>query len=222
LHPKLYRKLLPTITDDNIGEHGGLERLSARIRSGQVIVSHLRFDARYPDVLRRRGVGVVFLIRDPRDMAVSRAHYVSRTMSHPHHDLFAARPDRERLRLAIVGDVERGVPSLRERLDAFAGWLDGPWAVIRFEDLIGPDGGGDRSSQLRTVRFLYGSLGVQADDALIRSVCRVLFSPASPTFRLGAIGQWRTSFDPELERLMEEVVGDAMVRYGYLAASASS
>jgi Sulfotransferase domain len=222
LHPKLYRKVLPTISDETIGKYGELEGLVDRLRSGQVIVSHLRYDARYPRVLQRRMVRGLFLIRDPHDVVVSQVHYVTKTPNHRHHDVFLSRPDlRDRLALAIAGDPLRGVASIRERLDAYAGWLDSDCLVVRFEDLVGPEGGGSANDQVRTMRSIFDHLWLHADWELIESVCRNVFSAASPTFRSGAIGQWRNSFDPELEALLGDVAGDALARYGYEVPGAS-
>ena len=79
----------------------------------------------------------------------------------------------------------------------------------------GSGGGGDDAAQERTVRELYGYLGLEADDARVGATCRQLFSSDSPTFRKGAIGQWRDQFDDELEALFARSVGDRMQKYGY-------
>jgi hypothetical protein len=158
----------------------------------------------------------IFLIRDPHAIVVSQVHYVSRTKAHRHHDVFVAQADtKDKLRIAIAGDREHGVVSIGERLEAFAGWLDAGCLVVRFEDLIGAEGGGDRARQLRAVHSIFGFLGIDADDGLVHSVSRQLFSSVSPTFRRGSIEQWRSVFDRDLERLMHEVAGAAMARYGY-------
>ena len=60
-----------------------------------------------------------------------------------------------------------------------------------------------------------GYLGLEADDARVGATCRQLFSSDSPTFRKGAIGQWRDQFDDELEALFARSVGDRMQTYGY-------
>jgi sulfotransferase 6B1 len=216
LHPRLYRKVLPTISDETIGKYGGLAGLLERVRPGQVIVSHLRFAPEYPTTLTRADTHAIFLIRDPRDIVVSQVHYVSKEDGHRHHDAFAAEPGmKEKLTLAIAGNPAAGVASIRERLEAYAGWLGSGCLVVRFEDLIGPNGGGDGASQLQALRSIYGFVGLKADQTFIESVSRVLFSPASPTFRKGSIGQWRSFFDPELETLMSECAGDLTARYGY-------
>src|SRR5207237_5238920 len=51
LHPRLYRKLLPTVADDNIGRWCGFDNLLRRIRPGEVVASHLRFAPAYPAAL---------------------------------------------------------------------------------------------------------------------------------------------------------------------------
>jgi hypothetical protein len=216
LHPTLYRKLVPTISDENIGRYNGFDGLLRRLRPGQIIVSHLRYQDRYLESLDQQAVRGIFLIRDPHAIVVSQAHYVARTKGHRNHEFFLAQPSiKDRLRIAITGNAEHRVASIAERLEAFSGWLDAGCLVVRFEDLIGPDGGGDRTVQIRALRSIYEFLRIDASDALVASVSRRLFSSASPTFRTGSIGEWRGAFDADLERLISEVAGEAMIRYGY-------
>ena len=216
LHPKIYRKLLPTVAGADVARKGGFDHLIDRIRPGQVIVSHLRSDPTYGETLRQRGVRGLFLIRDPHDIVVSQVHYVAKRADHQFHGLFADRPDlHEKLRLAITGDPAHDLPSIGDRLDYFAGWLDSGCHVVRFEDLVGPGGGGNAEAQEASVASVFRSVGLAPDDAVVRSICSRLFSTDSPTFRKGSIGGWRDAFDPELEQLFDEVVGDRAARYGY-------
>jgi sulfotransferase 6B1 len=215
LHPRLYRKLLPTVSEGNIGRFDGLDGLVAKLRPGQVVASHLRFQPGYPAILESRGARGIFLIRDPHDIVVSQVHYVSKRVDHRHHDVFAGLPDmKARLRLAIAGDPEQHVSSIGERLDFFAGWLDA-CLVVRFEDLVGPKGGGDLDRQMGAVASMYDALSMDVDDTAVASICDRLFSSDSPTFRQGAIGGWRRFFDPELDALFDETVGDRLLAYGY-------
>jgi sulfotransferase 6B1 len=216
LHPRLYRKLVPTVSDENIAKYGGFERLLARLRPGEVVASHLRFAPSYPGNLERSGVAGVFLVRDPHDIVVSQVHYVSKRTDHRLHDVFAERGDaREKLRLAVTGDPERGAPSIGDRLDYFAGWLDAGCLVLRFEDLVGPGGGGDAARQRASIASLLRHVGLEDDAAAVSAIAGELFSSESPTFRKGSAGGWRSAFDPELEALFEEVVGDRAIPYGY-------
>ncbi|GIU97212.1 MAG: hypothetical protein KatS3mg013_1015 [Actinomycetota bacterium] len=216
LHPRLYRKILPTITGAKLGR-GGLDGLLARLGPGEVVLAHLRFDPAYPGDLRRRAVRGVFLVRDPRDVVISQARYAMGRTDHWAHGLFAARADeRERLRLAIAGDERGGLRSIGRRLADYAGWLEAPGVlVVRFEDLVGARGGGDPRRQREAVAGLYRHLGLEPDDDLVRRVCERLFSADSPTFRRGTIGQWRSTLDAELLALLEDVAGEQLARYGY-------
>jgi hypothetical protein len=216
LHPRLYRKLLPTIALARLRRWKGLDGLLARIRPGQVVVSHLAFDPSYPALLAARNVRAILVIRDPHDMVVSQVHYVTKRTEHRLHGVFAEREHiKDRLKLAIGGDPDNGVPSVGDRLDRFAGWLGTDCLVVRFEDLVGPQGGGDPDSQARAVASVYRHLGMDVDQGFIGSICERLFSSVSPTFHKGTSGGWRDLFDPELEALFDRVVGDKIVPYGY-------
>jgi hypothetical protein len=157
-------------------------------------------------------------VRDPHEIVVSQVHYMSRRNDHRSHDLFMSLPDtRSRLELAITGDASAHVTSIGERLDRFAGWL-GAGLVVRFEDLIGPAGGGDRARQTAALREIFGFLGIPVTDGVIASIGSRLFSSDSPTFRRGATGGWREVFDPQTEALFDSVVGERAVAYGYRRA----
>lgn len=215
LHPQLYRKLLPTVSEENIGRWKGVDGLLARVRPGQVVASHLRFRPEYPAILDSRRVRSIFLIRDPHDVVVSQVHYVLKRKDHRVHDQFAGLPDmKARLHLAIEGDAARGLPSIGERLDFFARWLD-TGLVVRFEDLVGAGGGGDPAAQVAAVDSIYDYLGMQVDPVTRRSICDQLFSTDSPTFRQGSVSGWKRVFDEELKSLFDEIVGDRSRPYGY-------
>lgn len=215
LHPKLYRKLIPTVSEENIERWKGFDELLSRVRPGQVLASHLRFRSEYPAILDARQVPGIFLIRDPHDIVVSEVHYVSKRTDHRAHDLFVGLPNmKARLRVAIQGDAAHRLPSIGERLDFFAGWLD-TCLVVRFEDLVGPSGGGSPEAQSAALASIYEHLGMQVDAATGSSIGAQLFSQHSPTFRQGATSGWDRVFDGELAELFDEVVGDRSLPYGY-------
>jgi Sulfotransferase domain len=215
LHPRLYRKLVPTITGRELRRRGGPDRFFGRLRPGQVVMAHLRYDPLVPDLLATNGVRPVFMIRDPRDVVVSQVRYALGRPDHWAHDLFTDAPAHAQLRLAIEGDPSRGLRSLADRLDAFSGWLRDDVALVRFEDLIGAEGGGSAERQREVVAAVYRFIGVDADPALVDDVSRRSFSPDSPTFRKGAIGGWRSVFDDELTTLVRDLAGDQIARFGY-------
>lgn len=215
LHPRLYRKLVPTITGRELRRRGGAERFFGRLRPGQVVMAHLRYDARVPELLAAHGVRPIFMIRDPRDVVVSQVRYALGRPDHWAHELFADAPAHEQLQLAIEGDPGRGLRSLADRLDAFAGWMRDDVALVRFEDLIGVEGGGSAERQREVVADVYRFVGVDAEPTLVDDVSRRSFSADSPTFRKGAIGGWRAVFDDELTALVHDLAGEQIARFGY-------
>jgi hypothetical protein len=216
LHPRLYRKIIPTITERNIQRWDGLEALVKRLRPGQVLVSHLHFRPEYAELFRSRDIKCLFLVRDPREVVVSQVYYLTAQRSHRHHHLFAALPDfKERLRTAILGNEAEELPSIGQRLANFEGWLQASDYVVRFEDLIGPQGGGELAAQRRTLSSIYRAVGLEPNSELLDTLVRRVFSTASPTFRKGGTGQWRRHFDGEHLRLFDKTVGDLLGLYGY-------
>jgi hypothetical protein len=216
LHPRLYRKMLATVWPEALPRWGGLAGLLRTLSPGQVAVAHLPFEPGHPRALRETSSRALFLTRDPRDVVLSQAHFAVHRPDHPYHASFRGRDDlAARVLVAIEGDAATGLRSIAERLDAYAGWLDGAALVVRFEDLIGPEGGGDRDRQRSTVEAIYRHLGVDASSAVVDRVIGRLFSDRSPTFRKGAAGGWREALDDDVLARFHEVVGDRMARYGY-------
>jgi hypothetical protein len=215
LHPALYRKIVPTVSGANLARWGDFDGLLARIRPGQVLVSHLHFRPDYPQTLAQRGVRPIFLMRDPHAIVVSQTHYVAGRRDHRLHSAFVRLTESERMRLAIVGDPHIDMPSIGARLDSFAGWITSGALVVRFEDLVGPAGGGEAATQEATVAAIYRYLGLAFDDELLRSVCARLFSSNSPTFRRGSADGWKKSFTPEMQAMFADVVGERLQPYGY-------
>lgn len=216
LHPRLYRRILPTVKASNLKRWVDLDHLLGALRPGQVVVAHLPYEAGYPEIISSRAASALFLIRDPRDVIVSEAHYVARTPSHPAHDIFARQPTfKDALLLIIRGDKEHRWLSFGEKLRRYDGWLDSGALVVRFEHLIGSAGGGDDSMQLATLRGIFEHIGLPVDRDFGLSVAGRLFSEQSPTFRKGAIGSWREAFDDDVREEFDRTAGKYLARYEY-------
>ena len=214
LHPRLYRPILPTISESNVHQRGGLERLLARLRPGQILVSHLWCDPRRVAEIRTAGVVGLLMVRDPRDIVISTAHYAASNPRHPWHRRYLAEPSvSDRIRLTIVGDDE--VEPITDLLHGFAEWQRHGFLLVRFEDLVGPPGGGDAVSQLECLRGIYRHIGMPVSEALLGRIQGQLFSSRSPTFRRGAIGEWRSAFDDKTIALFDETATQLLHDLGY-------
>lgn len=211
LHPRLYRPLLPTLHPNNIERFGGLEEVLRKLRPGGVLVTHLHYSDEVANQLRSGNVRRIFVIRDPRDIVVSRAFYVARNRKHPYHPYVQGLSLDERLRRAILGDQPRNYPSITQTLSWFAGWLreDGMF-IIRFEDLTDANDRGEK-----VIRDLFAYIGIEVDKDLLRFISERIVSPVSPTFRKGKSGEWRSVLKGELYTLFMETAGNWLDYYGY-------
>lgn len=84
----------------------------------------------------------------------------------------------------------------------------------RFEDLVGPDGGGSATRQARATAELMSFLGIR--DQSREEIVKGLFNRDSFSFYKGQIGGWQEVFTAEHRRLAEEKFGDVLAQYGYV------
>ena len=197
-----------------------LKRRLGRVSDGQFVTAHCVHTPELAGLLREQGMKTVCILRDPRDVAVSQMHHIKQRKQHPVHEGFATLPTGgERLMFSIRGGELGGreMLSLDERYRRFSGWASEEGAVVvRFEDLVGPRGGGSAGAQRRAVAKVAAHLGVAADEATLARVGEGIFGEGQ-TFRKGMIGGWREEFSAEHERAAEEVAGALLVELGYEA-----
>lgn len=182
------------------------------VPSGEFFVAHVSHSPALSPLLEALNYRHVFIIRDPRAVIPSLLSFIlnTRGLATPHflEGDMKDKPLAERLDLILRGGhAERSgmeIQSFDTIYRAMLAWQREPSCLlVRFEDLVGPMGGGDRARQLSTVARIAAHLGLPFDDAA-RAKVDSIYSPASPTFRLGQIDSWRQTMDPVLvERLIQ-------------------
>jgi hypothetical protein len=200
-------------------------RLLESIGRGEVLYGHYPYTPEDAEALRRRGVRTVLLLRDPRDVAVSLAHYIVKQGDrHRLGPYFRDRlPDFDARLLACIRGVGAkeagatgGLDDLGARLRSFLGWArEGGALLCRFEDLVGARGGGSEEAQRRALRDLYCFTGLPASGAMVEEAALQIYSTHSTTFRKGVVGDWRAHFKPAHVEAFEAVMGDALGEAGY-------
>ena len=216
LHPRLYRKVVRTVTDRILTKWGGLSNLLDALKPGQILVSHLYFTPVRLRDIRSRGIKGIFIIRDPRDVLVSELFYILKQKQHFLHKLFAQQADMMScLKLAIRGNCSANFESICDMFFNYSGWLLSDFLIVRFEDLIGSYGGGKKTRQMNTLGSLFDFIGLSMIEEDLYSLSLRLFSNDSPTFRKGQIGGWKMYFTPEIKRLFKGVAGEPLIHYGY-------
>lgn len=191
-----------------------------RIGAGQYSVAHFPFAPSLQALLDELGFRHVVIIRDPRDIAVSDAAYIRRTRRHLHHERVAAMSEADGLAFVIggcrAGDGTVALGSIGARMANYARWIEQDGAyVCRFEDLVGPAGGGDARRQADTIRAIAAHVGRPLSSVGAAALAARVWNPQSHTFRGGRIGGWRQAFDDSHRTLFDAVAGDWLLRLGY-------
>lgn len=196
-----------------------LRRLSSMV-PGEVVPAHLHYEPEYETALGQRNAVRFFIYRDPRDVAVSEAHYLTHMNRwHRLHRHFVALPDAEsRISFSICGakpGFPYPYPHIAERFRRYAGWLDDPETfAIRYEDLRSEE---RRDATVRDmIQHYLARTPVDHDpEELVRSVIANIRPEQSHTFRRGTMGGWREVFTATHRHQMKELAGDLLVKLGY-------
>jgi hypothetical protein len=157
---------------------------------------------------------LIFNYRDPRDQLLSLIHFLRDSpLAGPVGRWFGPiLRSRDTLKRQIAYAIDCQSFPFRGIYRANAWMLHHPAVLkIRFEDLVGEEGGGDPRMQIKTIDSLAGFLNVTVDSQVVR---KSLFG-GTDTFRLGQMGGWRKEFSPTQVRSFERQFGDVLSEYGY-------
>lgn len=194
-------------------------RTIRRLPPGAFISGHVPHDPTLLALLAELGVRMVVLVRDPRDVAVSGARYIGGSTSHPLHARLSAMTPSERLMAAIVGmepDARGfGMKDLRQQVVSVTNWDQLPLAhAVRYEELVGPLGGGTVEAQHAAIAKVAEHVGVSVTETQVEEIGLGLYG-GTPTFRKGTTGSWREHFGPEHLEAAGPLIEDLLVDLGY-------
>lgn len=200
----------------------GVEMQLRRGRRGQIVTAHLPWSKEYASLVRTQGYRSLMMIRDPRDIALSNVHYVTRMdPAHPLHPTLVSLPnDAARLQMIIdpTEEVLAQLPDVwrNDGQETFLPWLDEPnHLLVRFEDLIGSHGGGDDVRQHSTITNIVSHVGCSLDDMKITGLADTLFGGRKKTFHKGQIGAWKEAFSDTHKDSFKRRSGSVLLKLGY-------
>ena len=203
-----------------------------RLLPGDIAYGHIHALPETINCFLRPDFAAYFILRDPRDVAVSHVHYLTSMASkHIHHTYFHDDlPDFdsrllasiqgvavEKLRQSLNYDEENELlplPDIRSRFEPYLDWLGHPQILtLRYEEFL---------FQLKeTINgvldhavargFTLWFPRQQAIEMLLQGI-----DPSrSPTFRSGKSGGWREAFNAAHKQAFKQVSGDLLIRLGY-------
>lgn len=201
-----------------------LEKYLNGCPQGMFVTAHAHFHPVLRDILEKLEFQQLVLLRDPRDVVISSVlSPLKRQPWHHAHRFFfeVLKSDEERIMVSIRGVETDHAPkgskgSIRSIFDRYMEWLDEPWTLmVRFEDLVGPRGGGETEKQIATIERIAEFLGRPVDRAGAMTIAQRTYGTSGLTFRRGTIGDWQNHFTEEHRQAFKDVAGDILVGLGY-------
>jgi len=179
-------------------------------------------DHGFPTISVKATVGVIYIVRDPRDVAISAADHYGLTLDQA-IAMMGSKTTRGR---GLAGNtVHELMGGWSDHVRSWTRWKHTPLIVLRYEDMLA-----DPFGQLGMVAR---KLGITQDEARIRkavefSSFKVLQAQEATTgfieksehsqrfFRSGRAGGWHEMLTPAQAATIEHDHGDQMRRFGYL------
>jgi len=166
------------------------------------VSGHAAYSDHLYNILQQKSYKIIQVIRHPGAFIYSWSKYIEEPgyFWHEASQALIKKDFDQRLELMITGGIAGSVyyPGIREILRRAEGWyLQDEVQIVRFEDLIGPDGGGDSQRQENIISEVLEYLDLDKTRAEIDDLKRNLFG-GTHTFRVGKINQWRKDMHPEI------------------------
>lgn len=193
-----------------------VERMLNRIKEGRFVPGHVGYDPLLLNYVKLKGFSPVLILRDPRAVLNSFVHYVVGNSKHPLHTFFQYKSTEETYRLALFGVKNKKIElvPLLNRCRAVDVWKADPAVLtLRFEDLVGPNGGGSKEKQEDSLNALISFLEIE--DIPISAISNNIFGPGRHTFRKGKIYGWKSEMPVSLRNEVDEELGELLKDWGY-------
>ena len=163
----------------------------------------------------------VIMIRDPRDVIISLLEWIKVMGTSPDADRFLSLSMEEQItELIIDPDLTMNhyypfVFDTTSGVNTALIWMQDPSVfVCKFEELVGPEGGGSEEMQKKTLKDLAIHLNCPLTDEEVNAVAKKSFGNTC-TFRKGHIGEWKDFFTEEHKKLFKQVLGEQLIALGY-------
>lgn len=197
------------------------EELEKQEKENLFIQTHLAPQKKLVEGLIERNYQIITIIRDPRDQLISALHWIQRGKDIDHIfevpvDIFNYLAQDIQIDEMMTGELF-GYRIFDRAYRLYYGWLEldpSRVLVLRFEDLVGPKGGGSIEKQNEALHKLASRIGITLTDEMAASIGNDLFG-ISHTFRSGQIGEWKSVFTPEQKKRFEEIYSTDLLYLGF-------
>jgi len=190
-----------------------------RVKPGNYISGHCNYSERLDFILKKNNVKVIHIIRDPRDVLVSHAHFFAQKKDYFLYPILSNLSFEERIRITLKGGYfekyKLYINSFRSALENLLLWKKSDnCLIVKFEDLIGEKGGGTKEKQFKTIKDIL--LFIERIDLInnIENVAIRLYG-GTHTFRKGKKGVWKEELSESIITEINSLIGDVILNLGY-------
>ncbi len=215
----LFLASTPSFTFREIPD-GKMCRRINKLVPNELVSAHLYYSEQAEKALGRENAVHYFIYRDPRDIVISEAHYLTYMNKwHRLHRYFRALPDmKSRIMFSIQGATDPAFPydypNISKRFLRYKPWINHPNVLsIKFEKLV-------KQNPVETVRKIIGfymdraNQGIEQEE-LIKNALTNINPQNSHTFRKGRAGGWKEVFTDKHKEVFKECAGRLLVELGY-------
>lgn len=185
------------------------------LKNGTYLSAHLPFKTEIYDVINHHGIKCIVTIRDPRAVFCSLYNYLD-SMDHTHPAskyMRTLNSKNEKINFLVNG--YQGIAQPFDKiLEEYMGWLNqASVKVIRFEDIVGPIGGGSLLERSKQLEDLFCFLDI---NNLNSKNFNALIDPTkSSTFRAPSIDSWKSFFSDEQMLFFNKRMKGLINEFGY-------
>ena len=159
-------------------------------------------------ICKEYDIRLFFIYRDPRDQIIAWVMSENTTDSRSISDKIADAIDPTK-------EYFWGYYGINDVYTNITPWSTVPAVcAVKFEDLVGPAGGGSIEKQHKAIEHAAHHLGLTLSDTIITFIAKGLFGNSN-TFREGKIGAWKEHFTQEHKDLFKKHAGQILIDLGY-------
>ena len=193
---------------------------SSRTKKRESLVLFNHIQACFNDIFEGRAYNQrlkIILIRDPRDCLISQLHWLLKTHSwiiFSESNYIDKLKFKDQLNYVILyPDKKFGMRYQFSTVKNMSHVSN--LHIIKFEDLVGPRGGGCLEKQVSVLKKLASYFGFQdLSNKEYLSIANSLFGDTN-TFRKGKIGGWKNCFSNAHKDLIKQRLGEELIYFGY-------
>jgi len=205
-----------------------LNDLCAMIQESQQIIwhTHLIYKPEYAVIFKETQSPIFFGYRDPRDLLVSLARFMKQCPG-IWHGADKIPMDNLIMDLILHNNSTNNNPPVKgvfNLYQAYLPWRDAPGCYsVRFENLVGAQGGGSQEKQIQEIKNIAHHVGVIITDDRAQDIAQNLFG-GTWTFdasrdvvkeKAGQIGSWKNYFTQEHKKAFKTVAGQLLIDLQY-------